>query len=66
MRPNKRRESFKRSKFYLTPDPQKIEDMPQNCYTKKVVKVQVTKVTEVMTETTTMMEMGNMMEMSSD
>lgn len=53
---SKRRESYKWSKYYLTPDPEKVEDKPQNVYSRKVLKVQVTKVTEIMTETTTMME----------
>ena len=55
-KPGKRRESYKRSKFYLSPDPEKIDDRPQNVYSKRVIKVQVTKTTRMMTETTTMME----------
>ena len=41
-----RKESYRRSKYYLMPDPSKIEDMPQNTYSRRVVKVQVTRVTE--------------------
>ena len=41
-----RKESYRRSRKYLMPDPSKIEDMPQNTYSKRVMKVQFTKVTE--------------------
>ena len=44
--PRKRKESFRRSKYYLMPDPDKIEDLPQNTYSKRVMKVQFTRVTE--------------------
>ena len=47
--PRKRRESYQRSKFYLMPDPAKIEDLPQNVYSKRVIKVQFVKVTETAT-----------------